>query len=392
MTIAIFDGVKVLDLTTYLAGPYATALLGDLGADVIKIEPPGGDMMRHYPSSLPGDSRAFIGVNRNKRSIVIDLKQPDGLAVFLRMVAGADVVVQNFRPGVAEGLSIDAPRLRALNPRLVCCSLTGFGTSGPMMDFPGFDQVVQSMTGVAALQGLAEGEPKIVWGSIIDYFSASMLAFGISSALYRRERTGEGQDVDTSLLRSALTLQAGRLVWAEGEARDVERDMRLGRVSGIHPTKEGHIYIQAQTPPFWRALCMRLELPDLATDPRFDDMRKRKAQEPTLLPLIRTALARRTAVEWERILGGHVPCALVRPVEDMFDHPQVIEQQMMATLTHPSLGRYSAVTAPILIGDRGTAAPDRPAPTIGQHTREILSEFGVSADELSRLGAAGAVR
>jgi len=392
MTIAIFDGVKVLDLTTYLAGPYASALLGDLGADIIKIEPPGGDMMRHYPSTLPGESRAFLGVNRNKRSIVINLKDPDGLALFQRMAAGADVVVQNFRPGVAEGLSIDYPRLRKLNPRLVYCSLTGFGNSGPMQGFPGFDQVVQSMSGVAALQGLAEEEPKIVWGSIVDYFSASMLAFGISSALYRRERTGEGQTVDTSLLRSALTLQAGRLVWAEGEPRDIERDMRLGRVSGIHPTKQGHIYIQAQTPPFWKALCALLELPELATDPRFDDMRKRKAQEPTLLPLIRGALARRTAIEWESILGGQVPCALVRPVEDMFDHPQVIEQQMMATLEHPAVGRYTAVTAPILIGDQGSATPDRPAPVLGEHTSEILSEFGLAADEIARLGAVGAVK
>jgi formyl-CoA transferase len=391
MTIAIFDGIKVLDLTTYLAGPYASALLGDLGADVIKIEPPGGDMMRHYPSTLPGESRAFLGVNRNKRSIVINLKDPEGLAVFLRMAAGADVIVQNFRPGVAEGLSIDYPRLRELNPRLVYCSLTGFGASGPMQDFPGFDQVVQSMSGVAALQGLTEGEPKIVWGSIVDYFSASMLAFGISSALYRRERTGEGQIVDTSLLRSALVLQAGRLVRAEDEPRDIERDMRLGRVSGIHPTKEGHIYIQAQTAPFWKALCTLLELPELAADPRFDNMLKRKEQESSLLPLIRGALARRTAVEWEAILGGHVPCALVRPVHDMFDHPQVIEQKMMATLLHPVVGKYTAVTAPILIGGPGTTMPDRPAPTLGQHTREILSEFGLPAEEIARLGAAGAV-
>src|SRR6185369_14005681 len=206
-------GIKVLDLSAYIAGPYGCTLLADLGAEVIKIEPPSGDTMRQYPSTLPDESRAFLGTNRSKLGIVLDLKQPEGLAVLLRLVETADVLVHNFRPSVPQRLGIHYERLQSLNPRLIYCALTGYGETGPLKDKAGYDQVLQSMTGICTFQG-APDNPQIVYGSIVDYYAASLLAYGVTAALFHREWTGEGQYVGISLLRSALAMQSGRFVWA----------------------------------------------------------------------------------------------------------------------------------------------------------------------------------
>jgi len=312
----------VLDLSGYIAAPYGCTLLGDLGATVIKVEPPEGDNLRNYPSTLAGESRAFLGVNRRKRGIVLDLKQSDALAVLRRMVEGADVLVHNFRPAVPARLGIDYERMKAINPRLIYCALTGYGDRGPLKDRAGYDQVLQTMTGICVEQG-KPGDPAIVYGSAVDFYAAFMLAFAVSSALFERSRTGEGRQVKVSLLRSALAMQSARLVWAEGEGRDVARDLRSGGISGLHPTKSGSLYISANAPHFWKALCELSGLPELAADPRLDTMKKRAAHTNEIVQKIRAALATRTAVEWEARLGDRVPCAAARSVEDMFDHPQV---------------------------------------------------------------------
>ena len=379
------EGVVVLDLSSYLAGPYGATLLGDLGAEVIKVEPPGGDMMRHYPSTLTEESRAFLGSNRNKRSIVIDLKQPRGLEVLQRLVAKADVLLHNFRPGVPEKLGIDPASLQKIRPNIVTCALTGFGQTGPLKDLPGFDQVLQCYSGVAEFQGLGEDAPRIVWGSIIDYYSASLLAMAISAALYRREISGEAQEVDVSLLRSALALQAGRMVWADSEERDTPRDLRSGRLTGIHPTREGFLYFQAQTPPFWTALCECLELPELAQNPRYDDMRKRKALDHELVPIVRKVLATRTALEWGKILAGRVPSSVVQPMENLFDDPQVEALGLIVEHDHPKVGRYRAATHPVQINDPADNVPDRRAPLLGEHTDELLREVGFSDADVQAL-------
>ena len=200
-------------------------VLAGLGAHVIKIEPPEGDNLRNYPSTLPDESRAFLGVNRNKRGIGLDLKNPDGLGVLRRLVERADVLVHNFRPSVPARLGIDHDRMKAINPRLIYCALTGYGDTGPLKDRAGFDQVLQTMTGICVEQG-KPGDPEIVYGSAVDFYSASLLAFAVSAALFERSQTGVGRYVGVSLLRSALTMQATRLVWADGEGR--EGDGRLG--------------------------------------------------------------------------------------------------------------------------------------------------------------------
>ncbi len=386
MTGSIFDsgrrgapgpltGVRVLDLSAYIAGPYGCALLADQGADVIKVEPPDGDNLRNYPSTLAAESRAFIGVNRSKRGVSLNLKDADDRAVLYRLVREADVLVHNFRPGVPERLAIDFTTLSALNPRLIYCAVTGYGETGPLKDKAGYDQVLQAMTGMCALQGKRGGAPEIVYGSVVDYYAAALLAGGVSSALYERERSGEGQFVGVSLLRSALTMQSARMVWAEGEALDVGRDMRSGGVTGLHPTQDGWLYISANTPRFWQALCALTGLDALAADPRYDSVRKRAEHADEILPHLHAALATRDALEWETAFGDVVPCAAARAVEDMFEHPQVVAEAIVATIAHPTLGSYRGVSHPIRFGRTPGPAPFA-APTLDQHADEIRVALG----------------
>ncbi len=301
------DGVTVLDLCSYLAGPYGCTLLADLGATVIKIESPLGDMLRQFPSSLAGESRFFLGTNRGKRALALDLKQPEGLAVLHRMVETADVLVENFRPSVPARLGIDYPRLKAINSRLVYCGLTGYGNSGPLSEKGGFDQVLQCLSGMAVFQGGGADKPQVVLGSVLDYFTSALLAYGVAAALFKRERSGVGQYLSLSLLRSALTIEAGRFVWAESEGREAARDSGAGGLTGIHPTKSGFLYISVHSNHFFAALCELVGRPELAHDPRCATMRSRAAHATELVPELRAALAERSAVEWEEIFGERVP-------------------------------------------------------------------------------------
>ncbi|MDH5823812.1 CoA transferase [Luteimonas sp. RD2P54] len=367
------SGVRVLDLSAYIAGPYGCTLLADQGAEVIKVEPPDGDNLRNYPSTLAAESRAFLGVNRSKRGVVLDLKRSEQLAVLLRLVRQADVLVHNFRPGVPERLGVDHARLALINPRLIYCAVTGYGESGPMKAKAGYDQVLQTMTGICTLQGPPSGPPELVYGSVVDYYAAALLAAGVASALYERERSGEGQFVGVSLLRSALTMQSARMIWAEGEALDIWRDMRSGGVTGIHPAREGHLYVSANTPRFWQALCERTGLGELGADPRYDSVRKRARLAAEIVPRLRAALAARTALEWEEAFGDAVPCAAARRVEDMFDHPQVLAEEIVAPIAHPGLGSYRGVTRPIKFGRTPGPAPFA-APGLGQDSAAVIGD------------------
>jgi len=384
------DGVTVLDLCSYLAGPYGCTLLADLGARVIKVESPQGDMLRQFPSSLPGESRFFLGTNRGKHAMALDLKHPEGLAVLHRMVETADVLVENFRPSVPARLGIDYPRLKAVNPRLVYCGLTGYGDTGPLSEKGGFDQVLQCLSGMAVFQGGGPDKAQVVLGSVLDYFTSALLAYGVASALFHRERSGAGQYLSLSLLRSALTIQAGRFVWTDSESRDVPRDSGAGGLTGIHPTRDGGLYISVHSNHFFAALCELIGRPELARDPRCATMRSRAAHAAELVPELRAALAARRALEWEEIFGERVPCAAVRPIEDMFDHPQVIAEDLVTTLDHPVVGRYRTMTKPIKFADTH-GPPPTPSPVFGQHSDEILAAYGYSAQDIAALRERGAI-
>lgn len=383
-------GVRVLDLSAYIAGPYGCTLLADQGADVIKVEPPSGDNLRKYPSTLEAESRAFLGVNRGKRGLVLDLKNPQALAVLHDLARQADVLVHNFRPSVPARLGIAYEQLAAINPRLIYCAVTGYGETGPLKDKAGYDQVLQTMTGMCALQGKAEGPPEILYGSVVDYYASSMVAAGVASALYERERSGRGQFVGVSLLRSALALQSARLVWAEGEPRDIGRDMRSGGITGIHPTGEGYLYISANTPHFWHALCAKTGLPELAADERYDSVRKRAEHRDEIVPRLHEALRARTALEWEAWFGEEVPCAAARGVEDMFDFPQVQAEHMVSTFTHPVVGSYRGFAQAIKFGRSQPDSP-RAAPAFGEHSEAVLAEAGISAERVAALRDRGAL-
>lgn len=322
---------------------------------------------------------------------MLDLKKPAARNVLDRLVADADVLVHNFRPGVPDRLGIGYARLNEINKRLIYVSLTGYGESGPLSGNAGFDQVLQTMTGICAFQGGSVDRPQLVLGSIVDYYTSALLAFSVSSALFHRARTGEGQIVGLSLLRTALAMQAGRFVWTEGEGREAARDVRAGGLTGLHPTKDGFLYISAHSAHFWEALCRLVGLPELARDPNYDTMRKRAERADEILPRLRQALLAHTAEEWEGIFGQQVPCARVRPIEDMFEHPQVLAEGLVATMAHAAVGSYRGVGKPIQFGS-SPGSRQFGAPTLGQHTAEILSRHGYSDADIDRMKEEGAVR
>lgn len=385
------QGIAVLDLSAYIAGPYCCSLLADLGADVIKVEPPSGDTLRQYPSTLESENRAFLGVNRSKLGIVIDLKKLEGLEVLKRLVSKTDVLVHNFRPSVPARLKINYEALRLVKPDLIYCSLSGYGGTGPMARKAGYDQVLQSITGICASQGKGKAEPEIVYGSVVDFYAASLLSNAVCAALYHRARTGEGQALELSLLGAALAMQSARFVWAEGEARAIDRDMRSGGVTGIHPCADGtYLYLSANTPNFWKALCRVIEEDQLFDNPEYATVKQRAKKADEIVPKLRAALKRRTARQWEDLFGDEVPCGAVRPMEDMFDHPQVLEQGYVARLDHPQSGAYRAFS-----GAFRFAASEKPeafsAPQKGQHTSAILAKHGYNQAEIDRLLKSGAI-
>lgn len=379
---APLEGIMVLDFTSYIAGPFCPTMLADMGANVIKIEAHSGDPTREFPSTLPGGSRTFEGVNRNKKGLCLDLKHPAGREIVYRLVQQADVVVENFRPGIAERLCIGYDDLRQRQPRLIYCAVSGYGTAGPLHGNPGFDQVLQTMTGITTAQGRALGRPQVVTGSIVDYFAAMLATYGVMLALFVRERTGLGQRVDTSLLAAALAMQAGRFVASEHEALDAERDLDTG-ISGLYACQDGYVYISAHIQKFWVALCQTLGLPELAHDSRYDTMRKRSVRTTELRQQFEAIFCTKPADTWAGLLEeAGVPSAKANPIHAMFTHPQVLANHLVEEVKHPELGQLSLVGVPITL----STTPGRvhsAAPTLGQHAEEILQSLGYTTPEIA---------
>lgn len=381
------EGITVIDFTNYIAGPFCPTMLADMGAEVIKIEAHSGDPTRQFPSTLPGGSRVFEGVNRNKKGLCLDLKQAAGREIVYRLVQRADVVVENFRPRIAERLRIGYDDLRQHQPRLIYCAISGYGSQGPLSSKPGFDQVLQTMTGIATAQGRAQGRPQLVGGSIVDYFAAMLATYGVMLGLFVRERTGVGQRVDTSLLAAALALQAGRFVSSEHESPDNERDLNVG-INGLYACQDGYIYISAHIQKFWQALCHTVGLPQLASDPRYDTMSKRTAHVNELRQQLEAVFCTKSADDWETILeAAGVPSAKANPIQAMFAHPQVLANHLVQDVQHAELGKLSLVGLPLQL----SATPGemrRAAPTLGQHSEEILQSLGYTAQEIADFSTA----
>jgi formyl-CoA transferase len=371
--------MTVLDLTQVMAGPFCTMILADLGADVIKVENPeaGDQTRRSWGRSENGeDSRAFHALNRNKRSITLDLKTADGLAQFHRLVRDVDVVVENWRPGVAARLGVDYATLSAINPSLVYASISGFGLTGPYADRPGYDLIAQAMTGVMSITGEPDGRPVKSGLPVADLGSGLFCVIGILAAWISSRRTGRGQQVETSLFESALALA----VWESTEFWDTGRiPQKLGsanRMSAPYQalaTKDGFVTVGANNDRLWRRLCAALDLEHLLGDDRFRTNVERMAHRPELAAVLEERLAGRTTGEWvDLLLAAGVPAGPIQDYRQVLeDDPHVKERGMIEHATHPVEGTVPVLASPLRLGGRRPPVR-RPAPLLGEHNAEIL--------------------
>jgi crotonobetainyl-CoA:carnitine CoA-transferase CaiB-like acyl-CoA transferase len=390
-------GLKVLELSHIMAGPMCALMLADMGADVIKIEkfPDGDDSRRMVPPAVEGESAAFMILNRNKRGTAINLKSEAGKAVFRKMAATADVVIENFRPGTMENLGLGYDTLRAANPGLIYCQITGFGSTGPYADRAGFDLIAQGMAGIMSITGEAPGRPPVKAGVPIGDMSAGILgALGVVSAYVHRLKTGEGQRVDTSLLEASVvyTAWASAIFFATGVSEEPRGSAHLlAAPYQALQTADGWINIGAANQANWLRLVEAVELPALAKDPRFMDSAGRKQNEAALIELITERFRQRTTAEWLSLLeSAGVPAGPVLSMGEMLQDPQVLARDMVVEVEHARLGRMRALGAPIKFSDT-PASVTRAAPVLGQHTREILREYGYSDADVDVLATAGDV-
>ncbi|MBI5627812.1 MAG: CoA transferase, partial [Candidatus Rokubacteria bacterium] len=344
---------RALELAHLIAGPVCGMYLADMGADVIKIEQPSsGDASRAVYEQLPGgESPVFVTVNRNKRSVGVDLSRPEGRRVFARLVGRADVIIEGYRGGVAERLGIDYGRLAPINPRLVYCSLSAFGPSGPWRDKPGLDMLVQAMGGLMAISGEPEGGPVLCGAPVVDTIGALLAALGIVTALLHRESTGEGQRVDASLLDGALLAHAARLSVFLATGQDP------GRHGSAHPyivpfqafaARDGWVYVAVWIDKLWEPFCAAIGRPALATDPRFATRDSRLANRKELTGILEGVFCEQTVQEWMARLEAHdVLCAPVNRYADLLDDPQVRASGMIVEQEHPRAGRIRTLDTPV---------------------------------------------
>ena len=389
-------GLRVVDLTQAMAAPFCTMNLADMGADVIKIEPPGeGEQTRRLgPAQKNGHSATFMAVNRDKRSLAVDLKRPDGVDIVRRLAATADVFVQNYRPGVAERLGLGHADLRRLNPRLVYCAVSGFGATGPYAARGGYDLIAQGMSGVISVTGDEDGALAKAGIPLSDLAAGLFAAYGILAALEHRERSGEGQLVDTSLFEAAmaLTVWESSEYWVTGRApKPLGSAHRLSAPYQAIRASDGYFTVGANTDKLFEAFCRAIERPDLLADARFAASRARLANRAALIPEIEktTVTAPRTA--WLERLDRHgVPSGPINSYPEALADPHTLARQMVVTLRHPGAGDVNALGIPVKLSET-PGAVDRPAPLVGEHTEEILRELGYSDDEQRALCRAGVI-
>ena len=373
-------GVKVLDLTRVLAGPYCTMFLGDLGAEVVKIEQPevGDDTRAWGPPFVGGESAYFLCINRNKKSVTLDLKSNQAVGLLRRLAEGADVLVENFRPGTMERLGLGERELRAVNPRLIYASLSGFGADGPMKDWPGYDLIIQAWGGLMSVTGMPDGEPTKVGVAIVDIVAGLMLGKAILAALFARERTGVGQKLETSLLEAevACLINAGSNYLVGGVVP--------GRWGNAHPSivpyqsfksRDSYLVIGVASEGIWRRLCQAIGMPGLADDPRFARNPQRVEHRGELIDILTEIFLQRDTAAWVTLLiDAGVPCAPVQTIDQVFLAPQVIAREMVVEVPHPTAGTIRMAGLPVKFS--GTPASIRLAPPLlGQHTAEVLRSW-----------------
>lgn len=380
------DGIRVLDLTQVMSGPFCTMVLADLGADVIKIESPhqGDQTRKSWGYSVIGDdSRAFLSLNRNKRSVSLNLKSEEDLATFFALVRTADVVIENFRPGVAARLGVHYDAVRAANPRIIYASISGFGQTGPYAQYPGYDLIAQAMTGVMSVMGEEGGVPIKSAIPIADLGAGMFCCIGILGALVARGDGPEGQYLETSLFESALAMSVWESTeyWSTGESpKPLGSANRMSAPYQALPTADGYLTIGANNERLWQRLCTALDAAELVEDERFVDNNRRMANRAALADELERRLASGTTDEWvERLLAHGVPAGAIRDYAHVLDHdPHVRARGMISSFEHPVEGLTSVLSSPLKL--MGTPVDVRlPPPLLGQHNEEVLAELRAAA-------------
>jgi formyl-CoA transferase/CoA:oxalate CoA-transferase len=390
------SGFTVIDFTRVLSGPYCTMVLADHGARVIKVEHPvHGDDTRHWgPPFVASESAYFLSINRNKESLTVDFKHAEGRAIIERLLSRADVLVENFRPGTLDAVGLGAAEVMARFPRLIYCSISGYGQTGPRRDEPGYDAVMQAEGGLMSITGEADGPPYRLGVAITDIVSGLFAAQGVLAALVARERTGQGQRVDIGMLDATtalLTYQAGNY-FTTGEVP--------ARLGNRHPTivpyecfetTDGDLVVAGGNDGIWRRLCQVLELPELAEDARFATNKDRVAHYDALRPRLAERLKTRTRAEWTaRFAEAGVPCGSVREISEVLADPQLAARGMIAAVDHPGVGSIRVIGSPVKLSETPSSVRTAP-PMLGQHADTILTELGYEADAIRSLRSARVV-
>ncbi|MBE3572004.1 MAG: CoA transferase [Moorella humiferrea] len=388
------NGIKVIDLTRVLAGPFCTMILGDLGADVIKIEAPEGDEARNFGPFVKGESAYFMSINRNKRSMVLNLKDPRGREILKELVRQADVLVENFRPGTTAKLGISYEELYPLNPRLIYASCSGFGQTGPYRGRPAYDIIIQAMGGIMSITGQPGGEPTRVGASIGDITAALFTVIGILAALAERERSGKGQYIDISMLDCQVAILENAIA-RYSVAGEVPKPIG-NRHPSITPfttlrTRDGYIVIAVGNDNLWRKFCEAVKRPDLIDDPRFKTNPLRTQNWDELYPILCSIFSEYTSEEALAVMeAAGVPCGPLQDVGQVFHDPQIRHREMVLPIEHPVAGSLWMAGTPLKLS-RTPGKIARPAPTLGQDTYAILREMGYSESQLKELEAEGVI-
>lgn len=389
-------GMTVVDLTRVLAGPYCTMMLGDMGAEVLKIErPDGGDDTRGFgPPYLNGESAMFLAINRNKKSLTLNLKHPDARKALTKLLGQADVLVENFRPGTMASLGFDYETVHRLNPRLIYCAISGFGLTGPYASRGGYDTIAQAMSGIMSATGHPDMPPAKAGVPIADIGSGMFAAFGIVCAYIARQRTGEGQLIDTSLFDTsiALSMVESATFLAGGELPSpLGSTHRRNAPHGAFRVKDGYIAIAADSAHFWTRFCQILGLEALMDDPRFKTNADRVANKHLLQEVVEQLTTRREGSYWlEKLGAAEIPCGPVNTYAEVFQDPHVLARDMLMQVEHPVAGPVKMTGVNVKLSQT-PGGVQLPAPTLGQHTSEVLLRLGYTARDIDDLRAAGAI-